>query len=319
MICRAVGTSIEYTWQARDSHDRLDKILAVRCGVSRSQLQRWLEQGFVHLGEKPITSKHKPKEGDVLTIHPPEAVASVILPEAIPLEILYEDSDLLVLNKKPGQVVHPGAGNRLGTLVSALLYHCRGQLSGIGGVERPGIVHRLDKDTSGVLVVAKNDFAHQGLASQFANRQVTKKYVAWVLGVPQPPSGTWKWNIARHPIHRQKMQARQTGGRNAWTDYKTLETTDVASLIELDLHTGRTHQIRVHAAESGHPVVGDMTYGRGIWWYEEAGVTRQLLHARFLKFTQPRTRIPIEISAPVPEDFLNLKSYLYEKQPRHRR
>jgi len=319
VIVGTVGTKIEYIWQERDLRERLDKVLAFRCGVSRSQLQKWLEQGLVLHGEKAITAKHKLKAGDVLTIQPPDALPSTILPEAIPLEVLYEDGDLLVLNKKPGQVVHPGAGNRLGTLVSALLHHCQGQLSGIGGVERPGIVHRLDKETSGVLVVAKNDFTHQSLALQFANRQVTKRYVAWVLGVPRPASGTWKWNIARHPVHRQKMQARETGGRNACTDYKTLEATEAASFIELDLHTGRTHQIRVHAAQAGYPVVGDGTYGRGVWWYEEAGVLRQLLHARFLKFIQPRTRIPIEVSAPVPEDFLNLKSYLYEKQPRYRR
>lgn len=319
MLNKAVVQKLEYTWSPGDKGERLDKALSYHCNISRNQLQKWLETGHISCEGKPISPKHKPHVGQTFVITPPEVIPSNLIAEELPLEILYEDDDLLVVNKAPGQVVHPGAGNQRGTLVAAVLHHCKGQLSGIGGVERPGVVHRLDKDTSGALVFAKNDETHQSLSRQFANRQVSKVYLAWVLGRPKPEAGTWKWNIARHPVHRQKMQARDTGGRNAHTDYKTLEGGDKASLIELDLHTGRTHQIRVHAAAAGYPVVGDTTYGRTPLWHEDSKVQRQLLHAHRLRFIQPKTRIPVEVSAPVPDDFEEFKWYLNESQPRLRR
>ncbi|MFZ5806655.1 MAG: RluA family pseudouridine synthase [Verrucomicrobiota bacterium] len=301
---------MEYTWQQNDAGERVDKVLSRALDVSRTQMQNWIKAGCVLCEQKKLTSKSKLKIGDAIEISPPKPVASEILPEKKSLEIIFEDKDILVLNKKAGEIVHPGAGARQGTLVSALLHHCGKSLSGIGGVERPGIVHRLDKDTSGVLVVAKNDAAHQSLSRQFAERTTQKFYLAYVLGKPRFPSGKWTWNVGRHRVHRQKMTVLQTGGRTAVTEYKILHAYSKITLLELHPLTGRTHQIRVHAAAAGFPIVGDTVYGRAVAWIKEAGVTRHLLHAHKLIFSHPRTNKTLEFIAPLPEDFCCFKKYL---------
>jgi 23S rRNA pseudouridine1911/1915/1917 synthase len=219
-------------------------------------------------------------------------------PEAIPLDILFEDEDLLVLNKPAGLVVHPGAGHREHTLVNALLSHCQ-NLSGIGGQERPGIVHRLDKETSGCLVVAKNDEAHRGLSSQFAARTVEKVYLALVSGKLRKSTGTIEEKIARHPVHRQRMAAISSRGRPAKTEYRVVAFRKDFSLIECQLHSGRTHQIRVHLHHLGHPVLGDKVYAPKL----ASGFPRQMLHAWKLGFQHPCTGDWRSFEAPLPEDF----------------
>jgi len=221
---------------------------------------------------------------------------SEVAAESIALDVLFEDADLLVLNKPSGIVVHPAAGNRSGTLVNALLHRCAG-LSSIGGKERPGIVHRLDKETSGCLVVALNDAAHRALAAQFAGREVTKIYLALAAGRFAKKSGTIEASIGRHPVQRKKMAVVERG-RAARTDYRVLDETDGGTLVECTLHTGRTHQIRVHLKHLGHPVLGDEVYGK------RAGFPRQMLHAWKLGFVHPRTGARMNFLAPVPPDFL---------------
>lgn len=305
-----MSEKVTYIWTIKDKNDRIDRVMTRASGVSRTQVQRWLKKGLIFCNQKAVPSKFHPKIGDVLEIKIPAVVPLNIEPRKKPLEILYEDSQILVLNKRPGEMVHPGAGVREDTLVSALLHHCKGSLSGIGGVERPGIVHRLDKDTSGVLVVAKTDLAHQHLAKQFAEHSVVKIYRAYVLGQLRWPSGSWTWNIGRHRIHRQKMAALKTGGKEALTDYKVIHAHPLASLLELRLHTGRTHQIRVHAAAAGHPVVGDTTYGRRAEKLKDANVKRQLLHAYQIAFIHPKKEKLMEFIAPLPKDFLTFEEFL---------
>ena len=228
-------------------------------------------------------------------------------PQAMPLEILFEDAALLVLNKPPGRVVHPSAGHEENTLVNALLHHCAGQLSGIGGVARPGIVHRLDQDTSGCLVVAKDDATHLALAEQFAGRTVEKVYHAILCGDVPKIAGEIRANIARHPSHRKRMAVTDGQGREAWTSYRVLERLQTATLVEALLHTGRTHQIRVHFLHLGFPVVGDAVYGirQNQRLTERTGYVapRQMLHARELSFIHPGTGKRQTFCAPLPEDF----------------
>ena len=246
-------------------------------------------------------------------MHWPEARPAEAQPEDIPLDILFEDESLLVLNKAPGLVVHPAAGHEEHTLVNALLHHCAGQLSGIGGVARPGIVHRLDKDTSGCLVVAKNDDTHLALSAQFASRKVEKIYHAILCGELPRAKGEIQAAIARHPSHRKRM-AVDEGGREAHTSYRVLESLRSATLAEALLHTGRTHQIRVHFQFLGYPLVGDLTYGNrqnqrleDLTGYR---AQRQMLHAYHLGFTHPRTGKKVAFDAPVPEDFQDALSRL---------
>jgi 23S rRNA pseudouridine1911/1915/1917 synthase len=227
----------------------------------------------------------------------------------MPLDILFEDADLLVLNKPPGLVVHPAAGHEEHTLVNALLHHCRGGLAGIGGVERPGIVHRLDKGTSGCIVVAKTEFAHQALVAQFKSRGVKKIYRAVCWGKFERPSERIETVIGRSERDRKKMSARVARGRNAVTDYKVLKQLAEFAMVELHIHTGRTHQIRVHMAHIGHPVVGDTTYGGKLETRNsksEISVARPLLHAYKLGFTHPRSQQFVEFTAPVPEEMVKL-------------
>jgi 23S rRNA pseudouridine1911/1915/1917 synthase len=292
-----LGETIELTVPGEFAGCRLDRYLAAaRPEYSRSRLQALIRNGQVQLRGQPVRAREIVRRGDVvtLTIPPPQKIETEA--EEIALEILFEDDDLLVINKPPGLVVHPGAGNQTHTLVNALLHHCP-NLSGIGGKERPGIVHRLDKETSGCLVVAKNDVAHHELARQFAGREVVKIYLALVAGTLPRRSGTIEAAIGRHPVHRQKMRVDARRGREARTDYRVLKALGATSLVECRLHSGRTHQIRVHLKHLGNPVVGDAIYGK------RGSAPRQMLHAWKLGFIHPRTEEPMLFEAPVPADF----------------
>jgi 23S rRNA pseudouridine1911/1915/1917 synthase len=289
--------------------ERLDSWLRAQFPVvSRGAIQRLIEQGHILVDGRTVKPTHHPKAGEKISVHWPEARPAEAQPEDIPLEILFEDADLLVLNKPPGLVVHPAAGHEEHTLVNALLHHCAGQLSGIGGVSRPGIVHRLDKETSGCLVVAKNDATHNALAEQFAGRSLQKIYRAIVCGEVPRESGEIRAPIARHPSHRKRMTATDGSGREAWTSYKIVERLRAATHVELVLHTGRTHQIRVHFQHLGYPVAGDSTYGERAnkRLAETTGyrAARQLLHAYKITFTHPGTKKKLAVQAPLPRDFL---------------
>jgi 23S rRNA pseudouridine1911/1915/1917 synthase len=269
---------------------------------SRAFLQKLIEQGDVRVNGRPSKPSHTVREDDEVRIEIPPPRPLEARPEKIPLDVLFEDNDLIVVNKPAGLVVHPAAGNREHTLVNALLHHCRGGLAGIGGVERPGIVHRLDKGTSGCLVVAKTDFAHQALVAQFKSRDVEKIYRAVCWGRFERSSGRIETVIGRSERDRKKMSARVSRGRQAVTDYRVLKQFPDFALVELHIHTGRTHQIRVHMAHLGHPVLGDATYGRK----SEISVARLMLHAYKLGFTHPRSKQFVEFTAPVPEDMVKL-------------
>lgn len=296
-------------WEAGHEGQRTDKVLAEKLGLSRTRLQALWAEGRVEAGGLRLKVGGTPTPGQQVTVAVPAPAAAEVRAEDLPLDILYEDQDLIVVNKAPGMVVHPGAGHHEGTLVGALLFHCAGRLSGIGGVARPGIVHRLDRETSGVLVAAKHDAAHQALARQFKDRTLEKTYLAFVCGTPRVRSGTWDGPIRRHPQHRQKM-AVAPGGRTSRTDYQVRQAWGRASLLELVLHTGRTHQIRVHAAYAGHPVVGDAVYGRRRVWPPESGVDRHLLHAWKLVLRHPGTQKPLALEAPIPQDFIRFQNWL---------
>jgi 23S rRNA pseudouridine1911/1915/1917 synthase len=294
--------------------ERLDKTLAKLLNdpsLSRARIQSLIRSGDVTLGGNKITDPdYKVSSGDefVLTLPPPEAATPQA--EKIPLDIVYEDRDVIVVNKPAGLVVHPAAGNREHTLVNALLAHCSKSLSGIGGVARPGIVHRLDKDTSGLMVVAKNDAAHHKLSSQFADRTLGRLYEAVVWGVPSPLSGKIEGAIGRSFKDRKKMTLVSRGGKEALTYYEVKEIFgDKASLVVCRLATGRTHQIRVHMAHIKHPLIGDPLYG----WKKKAGLPpdlaafpRQALHAFEIHFVHPRTGKPMKFKAPRPEDMVKL-------------
>jgi len=292
----------EFLVDARAAGDRLDRYLAgMLPHLSRSRLQTLIKQGHVTLAGKPAKPSDTVRNGALVAITEPPAEPTLLEPEEIPLDVLYEDADLLVINKPPGLVIHPAAGHARHTLVHALLAHC-GTLSAIGGKQRPGIVHRLDKDTSGCLVVAKNDFAHTHLSRQFAGRTVTKIYLALVSGFfAGARSGAIENSIGRHPVHRKKMAVLDRGGRTANTGWHVLqELSGVGTLVQCTLHTGRTHQIRVHLKHLGHPLLGDALYaGRLAGKYE-----RQMLHAWQLGFTHPRTGKELHFCSPLPEDFI---------------
>jgi 23S rRNA pseudouridine1911/1915/1917 synthase len=276
---------------------RLDQFLAAQVpALSRSRLQALIREGHITVNAAPVKPGAKLRAGDAVDLAEPPAVPSETRPEDIALDVLFEDDDLIVMNKAAGMVVHPAAGNWAGTVVNALLHHCPA-LSGIGGTQRPGIVHRLDKETSGCLVAAKNDAAHHALSRQFAGREVTKIYLALAAGKLARLKGTIDAPIARHPVQRKKM-AIVAAGRAARTDYRVLGAYGTGTLVECTLHTGRTHQIRVHLKHLGHAVLGDEVYGK------RAGFARQMLHAWKLGFTHPRTGERMNFQAPVPPDFL---------------
>jgi 23S rRNA pseudouridine1911/1915/1917 synthase len=289
--------------------ERLDTFLRTKFpAASRGALQRLIEQGHIRVNGQTIKPTHSPRAGEEIEIRWPEARPAEAQPEEMPLAILFEDQSLLVLNKPAGLVVHPAAGHEEHTLVNALLHHCAGQLSGIGGVARPGIVHRLDKETSGCLVVAKNDETHLALSKQFAERQVKKIYNAIVCGELARDSGEIRAAIARHPSHRKRMAVRDDDtGRAAHTSWRVVERLKVATFVEAQIHTGRTHQIRVHFQFLGHPLAGDETYGarQNKKLAELAGFAapRVMLHARELSFIHPRTEKEMNFESPLPKDF----------------
>ncbi len=286
--------------------ERIDAFLAARLAdLSRSRIQTLIREQYIQINGHPAKPRDAVKIGDRITVVIPEAVPLDNAPQDLPLDILFEDDDLIVLNKASGMVVHPAPGNHDGTMVNALLHHCQGKLSGIGGVERPGIVHRLDKDTSGCLVVAKSDAAHQSLVSQFSKRSTMEKlYLAVTQGIPKPAKDTVFTHIGRHPVNRQKMAVvNPPGGKTAITDYEILAT-DAASLTALvlcHLHTGRTHQIRVHMHHKGAPLVADPIYGKPGKTAEQTG--RLMLHAWRLSFDHPITGKRHQFEAPVPLEF----------------
>ena len=288
---------------------RFDRFLQSRFpDRSRVEMQRLLADGCVRVNGTVPKASHRPKTGERVEIVWPKPVPAGVVPQDIPLQVIDEDDDLLVINKSPDLVVHPAHGHADGTLVNALLHHCRGSLSGIGGVERPGIVHRLDLETSGCLVVAKNDETHRALQEQFAARTVEKVYHAIVCGDLQPPEGEIRAAIARHPSHRKRMAVTTPGkGRSAWTSFRRLEVLRHSAYVEALLHTGRTHQIRVHFQHLGFPLVGDSTYGvrQSARLLELTGfeAARQMLHARMLGFHHPRTGAWRDYQAPLPDDF----------------
>jgi 23S rRNA pseudouridine1911/1915/1917 synthase len=288
---------------------RFDQFLREKFpAASRAVFKRLIEQGHITVNGKVVKATHTPRAGEQIKIQWPQPRATEAQPEEIPLEILFEDDSLLVLDKPAGLVVHPAAGHEEHTLVNALLHHCRGSLSGIGGVARPGIVHRLDKETSGCLVVAKNDETHLALSKQFAERDVEKIYNAIVCGEMTRESGEIRAGIARHPSHRKRMAVRDDdSGRAAHTKWRVLKKLNGATWVETRILTGRTHQIRVHFQFLGFPVAGDKTYGarqnkrlEEMTGYE---APRVLLHARELSFTHPKTEKRMRFEAPLPEDF----------------
>jgi 23S rRNA pseudouridine1911/1915/1917 synthase len=289
---------------ASSNQDRLDTWLASEIpDLSRSRIQALIREQYILVNDKPAKPRDSVKSGDTVSVVVPEAVPDIAAPQDIPLDIIFEDKDIIVLHKAHGMVVHPAAGNPDGTLVNALLHHCNGKLSGIGGVERPGIVHRLDKDTSGCLVVAKTDPAHQGLVTQFAERSTMEKlYLAVTHGIPKPDKETIFTHIGRHPVNRQKMAVvNPPGGKTAITDYETLATDPATqtALILCHLHTGRTHQIRVHLHHIGTPILGDPIYGKK----HSLPTPRLLLHAWKLSFNHPVSGKKVSFTAPPPLDF----------------
>ena len=305
MSSRAEEFTVERTLPA----ERLDTFLRQRYpGVYRGAIRRLIEQGYIRVNGQPVKPTHAPHAGEVVRVEWPEARPAEAQPEDIPLDILFEDEVLLVLNKPAGLVVHPGAGHEAHTLVNALLHHCAGRLSGIGGVARPGIVHRLDKDTSGAMVVAKTDEAHIALSNQFSGRSVEKTYHAIVCGELLRERGDIHAAIARHWSHRKRMAVQEEdGGRAAHTSYSVLERLRGATLVEARLHTGRTHQVRVHFQFLGHPLLGDQTYGarqnRRLAELYHFSAERQMLHARRIVFTHPRSAERLALEAPWPQDF----------------
>jgi 23S rRNA pseudouridine1911/1915/1917 synthase len=291
---------------------RLDRALADASGLSRERVKALLGEGRVSLAGKPVAQASlKPEAGTPFAIRVPEPAAAEAQAQDIPLAIAFEDEHLIVVDKPAGLVVHPAAGNLDGTLVNALLHHCSGQLSGIGGVARPGIVHRIDKDTSGLLVVTKSDAAHEGLARQFADHTVERAYVAITAGVPRPLAGTVRGNIGRSDTNRKKMAlVSDSRGKHAVTHYQVLEALSDAAVVECRLETGRTHQVRVHLASIGHALLGDPVYGRTPSRLRpllaQLGFQRQALHAAVLGFVHPILGTALRFESPVPSDMREL-------------
>ncbi|MDD4556841.1 MAG: RluA family pseudouridine synthase [Alphaproteobacteria bacterium] len=307
----------------KDKGTRIDKFLSYQIpSLSRSQLQRLILGGYVTLDDDTLSDNaYKVKVGETYQIEIPDLKEADPEPENIALDVVYEDDDLIVINKPVGMVVHPAAGAYHGTLVNALLYHCRDNLSGIGGVKRPGIVHRIDKETSGLLVVAKNDFAHHKLSEQFFEHSIERTYIAIVYGLLQPLNGRIEGNIGRSSTDRKKMALVKIGGKTAATNYQVLEAYgSVVSVVKCNLETGRTHQIRVHLSSLGHNLIGDKTYVKSgktslKFATEELKKVvnefpRQALHAQTLGFIHPRTNQVINFEAPLPQDMSNLLSAL---------
>lgn len=298
-----------YEVSSEEAGERLDLVLAARIGISRAQAKRWIDATKVSRNEKPCRASDRVQLGDQISATAPPVLPTELRPEAIPLDVLFEDEDLIVLNKPAGLVVHPAPGHSTGTLVHALLHHCR-DLSGIGGVERPGIVHRLDRGTSGVMVVAKNDPAHQHLSGLFHDHDIERVYFALVRVLPGADSGRIEAPIGRHPRDRKRMSTATRGGRPAATRWRVVErfADPRAAWLEISPETGRTHQIRVHLSSAGLPIAGDPVYGagrgqRGKPW---ADLGRPALHAAVLGFRHPRDGRLLHFEAPPPEDLARI-------------
>lgn len=307
--------SLERVWEetvpAEAAGERIDKWVAERTGLSRSLLQHYVEEGHLQVNGRRVKANYRLKAGDRWLLELPPVEEAEVEAEDLPLDIVYEDEDVIVVNKPRGMVVHPAPGHMQGTLVNALLYHCH-HLSGVGGVMRPGIVHRIDKDTSGLLMAAKNDQAHQSLSQQLKAHSVTRVYIALVHGVVGHDVGTVDAPIGRHPIWRKEMAVRKEG-RRAVTHFHVLERFRDYTLLECKLETGRTHQIRVHMKFIGHPLAGDPLYGpkRTL-----PGINGQALHAGVLGFHHPRTGEYMEFSRPLPADMQMLLERLRQAEKR---
>ncbi len=296
---------------AEESGERIDALLARTLpSLSRSQVQKLLEQGMVTLNGRELKKNFRCSAGEGYEVILPEPAELPLIPQNIPLDVVYEDEDLIVVNKARGLVVHPAPGHPDGTLVNALLWHCGNSLSGIGGQRRPGIVHRIDKDTSGLLIVAKNDFAHQGLSAQLADHSLCREYEALVRGNFKQDSGTVDKPIGRHPVDRKRMAVTDKNSKPAVTHWQLLASYRGYSHILCRLETGRTHQIRVHMASIGHPLLGDFTYGAPS---PEKGLEGQCLHARRLRFVHPRTGEHILLETELPAYFMDVLARLGPK------
>jgi len=290
------------------SGNRVDKFLSEQFSdLSRSYIQKLIKDGHVTANGKIVKANYKLNALDTLALDKPELQEPDIVPENIPIDILYEDEDILIVNKPKGMVVHPSAGHYSGTLVNALMYHCKDQLSGINGIMRPGIVHRIDMDTTGSLLVCKNDFVHQNLAEQLKEHSIQRIYHAIVHGVIKEDEGTIDAPIGRHPIERKKMSVNYKNGKHAVTHYKVIERFKNYTYIKCQLETGRTHQIRVHMAHIRHPLLGDAVYGPAKCPFKLQG---QTLHAKTLGIVHPRTHEYIEVDAPLPDYFISLLNKL---------
>ena len=294
----------EFSIDRNTEGQRIDRYLSDELeDRSRSYIQKIMKEGYVKVNQKPVKSNYRLSFGDSVEVTLPEAKEPDIVPENIPLDILYEDQDIIMINKPKQMVVHPAPGHYSGTLVNALMYHCGDELSGINGCMRPGIVHRIDMDTTGSLVVCKNDKAHQSLSEQLKVHSIRRIYVAIVHGNIKEDSGTVNAPIGRHPIDRKKMSINEKNGRNAVTHYRVLERFGEYTYIACELETGRTHQIRVHMASIHHPLLGDCVYGPAKCPWTLQG---QTLHAKILGIIHPRTGKYMEFDAPLPEYFENL-------------
>ena len=298
----------QFTITEEMGDERIDKCLdGLMDSLSRSYIQKLLSNGNVTVNGKHVKPSYRVGADDVIKLILPAAILPKILPENIPLSVLYEDQDVIVVNKPKGMVVHPAPGHYEGTLVNALMYHCQGNLSGINGVLRPGIVHRIDRDTTGSVIACKNDYAHNEIARQLKAHTIVRRYQAIVQGVLKEDEGTIHTLIGRHPADRKKMAVLAKGGKDAVTHYQVLKRMRNTTYIECVLETGRTHQIRVHMAHLGHPILGDMVYGSKNNPYK---LTGQTLHAGILGFMHPVTGEYVETKAPLPEYFEKLLNIL---------
>ena len=296
--------AMQFIIEEEQSGERIDKFLSEALpDLSRSYIQKLIKEEQVTVNQKNIKANYKLNSGDYLELTEPELKEPDIVAEDIPLDILYEDSDLLIVNKPKGMVVHPSAGHYSGTLVNALMYYCKDDLSGINGVMRPGIVHRIDMDTTGSLLVCKNDFTHNDIAQQLKIHSITRVYHAIVHGVVKEDEGTIDAPIGRHPVDRKKMSVNHKNGKEAITHYKVLQRFHNYTYIECRLETGRTHQIRVHMASIGHPLLGDTAYGPA---KAPTKLQGQTLHAKIIGIKHPRTGGYLEVDAPLPEYFVDL-------------
>ena len=300
------------SFRTEEAGERLDALLPrIVPGLTRSAAQKLISSGMVEVNGAPVKKNYRSSPGDEVSVTLPEPEPAELVPQDIPLDVVYEDPDLIVINKPRGMVVHPAPGHPDGTLVNALLFHCGESLSGVGGERRPGIVHRIDKDTSGLIIAAKNDFAHQGLAAQLADHSLCRTYEAVVYGRVRDDSGTVDAPIGRHPVDRKRMAVTERGSRRAVTHYEVIARYRGFTHIRCRLETGRTHQIRVHMESIGHPLLGDMVYGRKC---AAKGLEGQCLHARELEFTHPRSGKRVHLSTALPDYFTDVLARLGEPE-----